>query len=127
MPSIEMKKWRINSLHFDVESLEKGANELQLNFSFSTMLSKDVDTKDGHVQIEFVAKTKNDKIFTKVILDAVFSFLENGLAPEEKDAVLGREGFPEAYEKMRSFLKDFMDYAQAKRLSLPEYSEFNSH
>lgn len=126
MPSLEMKKWRINSVHFDMENLKNGDNELQLGVSFSTILSKNNDTKDGRIQIEFNAKTKDEKIFLKVILDTLFVYLVEGLSSEEKESLLIQEGCQEAYEKMRSILNVFMDQAQVKRLVLPEYSELQN-
>lgn len=127
MPSLEMKKWRINSFHFDMENLKNGDNELQLGVSFSTILSKNNERKDGRIQIEFNAKTQDEKIFLKVILDTLFVYLVDGLSSEEKESLLIQEGSPEAYEKMRCILNDFMDQAQAKRLVLPEYSELQKN
>lgn len=127
MPSLEMKKWRINSFHFDMENLKNGDNELQLGVSFSTILSKNNERNDGRIQIEFNAKTQDEKIFLKVILDTLFVYLVDGLSSEEKESLLIQEGSPEAYEKMRCILNDFMDQAQAKRLVLPEYSELQKN
>ena len=122
-----MKKWRINSFHFDMENLKNGDNELQLGVSFSTILSKNNERNDGRIQIEFNAKTQDEKIFLKVILDTLFVYLVDGLSSEEKESLLIQEGSPEAYEKMRCILNDFMDQAQAKRLVLPEYSELQKN
>lgn len=122
-----MKKWRINSLHFDIENLKNGDNELQLGVSFSTILSKNDDARDGRIQIELNAKTKDEKIFLKVIFDSLFVYLVENLTSEQKDSLLIQEGCPVAYEKMRSILDVFMDQAKTKRLVLPEYSELQNH
>lgn len=126
MPDLEMRKWRINSLHFDMDNLKNGDNELKLGISFSTIMPKSNDVKDGRIQIELNAKTKDEKIFLKVVFDTLFVFLTEKKTPEEMESLLIHEGGPEAYEKLRSILNIFMDQAQTKRLVLPEYSELEN-
>ncbi|MCL4101729.1 MULTISPECIES: hypothetical protein [unclassified Fibrobacter] len=126
MCGVVLKKWRINSLHLDVENIDKGENELQLSLSFSSIVSKDDKVKDGRVQVEFNAKSKDDKVFVKVILDAVFDFSSDELTIEKKESLLRDEGSPIAYEKLRLFIKDFMEQSRIKPLVLPDFSEFGN-
>lgn len=126
MCGVVLKKWRINSLHLDVENIDKGENELQLSLSFSSIVSKDDKVKDGRVQVEFSAKSNDDKVFVKVILDAVFDFSSDELTIEKKESLLRDEGSPIAYEKLRLFIKDFMEQSRIKPLVLPDFSEFGN-
>ena len=126
MPNLNLTKWRINSLYFNMDNLERGGNDLKLVLSFSTIIPENDTENVERARIEFKAKTKEDNIFIKVELDAIFHFTEENLTREQKESLLNTEGCPEVYEKMRVFLNEFMDHSHVKRLVLPEYSEFVS-
>ena len=65
MPNTEMTKWLISQVQLNMNALEKGNNELKMNFSFSALFpDKNFDAeKEGHVRIDFIASTPEGKKF----------------------------------------------------------------
>lgn len=119
-----MTKWLISQLQLDMNSLEKGKNELKMNFSFSALFPENAATEtEGHVRIDFVVKTSNDKKFLTVTFDSFYSFSQEGLPEQNKRALLEEKGFAESYDEFRKFLSDFTERAHLQKMLLPEYAQ----
>ncbi len=124
MPNATMTKWLISQVQLDINALEKGKNELKMNFSFSTLFPENAAADmAGHVKIEFTALTPEEKKFLSVTSSSFYAFSSPDLTEQEKKIVLEEQGFPDSYDKFRSFLSSFTESAQLQKILLPEYSQ----
>lgn len=124
MPNAEMKKWRISQIQFDLEVLEKGSNELEMSFAFSSMVPENSTTENNiRVKFEFQSKNKEGKNFLSLTSDSYYEVSSPEMLAHNKKELLDNECFPETYKIVCDFLENFMKMVHLPPMLLPDYAD----